>query len=62
MNDKNHTVHQDAGKISVDAFTWLSQNPRNFSDSDQYMAAQRCTALTWFSEYPLDAEIQGWGS
>ena len=60
ITDKNHAVHQDAWKSSVDAFTWLSQHPKNFSDFNQYMATQRRTAPTWLSEYPLEAEIQGW--
>jgi len=60
ITDKNHTVHQDAWKTSVDAFTWLSQHPKNFSDFNLYMATQRRTAPTWLSEYPLEAEIRGW--
>lgn len=60
ITDENHTVHQDAWKTSVDAFTWLSQHPKNFSDFNQYMATQGRTAPTWLSEYPIEAEIQGW--
>jgi len=60
ITDKNHAVHQDAWKTSLDAFTWLSQHPKNSSDFNQYMATQGRTTPTWLSEYPLGAEIQGW--
>ena len=60
ITDENHAVHQDAWKTSVDAFTWLSQHPKNFSDFNQYMAAHRTTTPSWLSKYPLEAEIQGW--
>ena len=58
ITDKNHAVHQDAWKTSVDAFTWLSHHPTNFSDFNQYMARHRTTAPSWLSKYPLEAEIQ----
>ena len=50
ITDKNHAVHQDAWRTSVDAFTWLSQHPKNFSDFSQYMATQK---------HPFEAESQG---
>ena len=59
ITDKDHAVHQDAWKTSVDAFTWLSEHPKNFSDFNQYMATQRRTAPTWLSKYPLESEAQG---
>ena len=60
ITDENHAVHQDAWKTNVDAFTWLSQHPKHFSDFNQYMAANRTTSPSWLSKYPLEAEIQGW--
>jgi len=60
ITDNKHTVHQEAWNASVDAFVWLSQHPKNFSDFNQYMATQRRTAPTWLSEYPFETEIQGW--
>ena len=59
FTDENHTVHQDAWKTSVDAFTWLFQHANNFSDLNQYTATHGRTAPTWLSEYPIQVEIQG---
>ena len=60
ITDKNHAIHQEAWKTSIDAFTWLSQHPQNFSDFNQYMATHRITTPSWLSKYPLEAETQGW--
>lgn len=60
IKDKNHTAYHDAWRTSVDAFTWLSQHSESFSDFNQCMMTQRRTAPTWLSEYPFEAQSQGW--
>ena len=60
ITDKHDTVHHEAWKTDIDAFTWLSQHPKNFSDFNRYMATQGRAAPTWLSQYPLETEIQGW--
>ena len=60
ITDKDHAVHQAAWKTNVDAFTWLSQNPKTFSDFNQWMSTFRTAAPSWLSKYPIEAETEGW--